>query len=205
MRNPQYKGEWRPRRIRNPAYKGDWHPPLIRNPALDADADRAAYQLRLRHVGIDVWQADAGTLYDNIFVGDSAAEFDGFLYGTFRRQRRTEQPAAVQREDQEAQLRTFDARRAQGLPFDAADEAQAERARLRDEREERNRALRVRAEERKRQAEAEKAAQKSWTALLHTPTLQEMYDARTAYTLDEQERKRLPPGDNDDEWYLERF
>jgi len=73
--NPEYKGPWSPRQIENPDYKGEWEHPLIANP--DFVDDKAVYDVckdGCGHVGIELWQVEAGTIFDNILVTDSVEE-----------------------------------------------------------------------------------------------------------------------------------
>ncbi|KAI8870839.1 Calreticulin-domain-containing protein [Ramicandelaber brevisporus] len=70
--NPEFRGKWSPRRIDNPKYKGPWTRPLIANP--DYKEDPTLNHFVIGHVGFDLWQVTAGTIFDNIFVGDDYAE-----------------------------------------------------------------------------------------------------------------------------------
>ena len=73
--NPEYKGEWKPRQIENPDYKGEWEHPLIPNP--DFVDDKAVYDVCANgcgYVGFELWQVEAGTIFDNILVTDSIEE-----------------------------------------------------------------------------------------------------------------------------------
>jgi len=84
--NPEYKGEWKAKRIPNPAYKGPWVHPEIPNPAYAPDANLYRYA-DIGSVAIDVWQVKAGTIFDNIFVGDNVKESEDFLaahYGKYK-------------------------------------------------------------------------------------------------------------------------
>lgn len=70
--NPEYKGEWKPKRIKNPAYKGKWVAPDIENP--DYFDDPEVYNVVKSNsvVGFELWQVKAGTVFDNILVCDDA-------------------------------------------------------------------------------------------------------------------------------------
>ena len=73
--NPEFKGEWKPAQIDNPDYKGEWEHPLIDNP--DFVDDKAVYNVCANgcgFVGFELWQVEAGTLFDNILVTDSVEE-----------------------------------------------------------------------------------------------------------------------------------
>lgn len=73
--NPEYKGPWSPRRIDNPDYKGPWEHPQVPNP--DFVDDKAVYDVckdGCGFVGIELWQVEAGTIFDNILVTDSVEE-----------------------------------------------------------------------------------------------------------------------------------
>ena len=89
--NTNYGGRWTPRNISNPAYMGPWKAPLERNPAV-SDAEWQSYCPVFRYVAIDVWQAESGTIFDNIIITDDAAEFDAFVAATWRRQKNAEKP-----------------------------------------------------------------------------------------------------------------
>lgn len=65
--------EWTPRMIDNPDFKGIWTPPMIPNPAYKPDPSLALYT-NLAHVGFDLWQVKAGTIFDNVLVTDDMAE-----------------------------------------------------------------------------------------------------------------------------------
>jgi calreticulin len=75
MPNPEYKGPWVPKQIENPDYKGDWEHPQIANP--DYVHDDAVYDVCAKgcgYVGFELWQVEAGTIFDNILVTDSIEE-----------------------------------------------------------------------------------------------------------------------------------
>lgn len=65
--------EWTPRMIDNPEYKGPWTAALIPNPAFKPDPTVAVYN-DLAFVGFDLWQVNAGTIFDNILVTDDFTE-----------------------------------------------------------------------------------------------------------------------------------
>merc|ERR1712078_888322 len=57
MGNPAYKGVWKPKQIDNPKYDEE----LVTFPVLE-------------HVGFELWTVNNGTIFDNIYVGDSIEE-----------------------------------------------------------------------------------------------------------------------------------
>merc|ERR1712072_268874 len=66
--NPDYKGPWSAKRIKNPAYKGEWKPKQIANEKYD---ENLVTFPELTHVGFELWTVNNGTIFDNIYVGDS--------------------------------------------------------------------------------------------------------------------------------------
>jgi calreticulin len=79
--NPEYKGPWTAKRIDNPDYKGPWIHPEIDNP--DYKHDDSIYHSRSSHVGFDLWQVKAGSIFDNIIVTDDVSEAETFLAETY--------------------------------------------------------------------------------------------------------------------------
>lgn len=75
INNPEYKGQWSPKQIDNPNYKGAWVHPEIPNPEYTPDDKLYKYD-EICSIGIDVWQVKAGTIFDNILIGDDEAEAD---------------------------------------------------------------------------------------------------------------------------------
>jgi len=67
--NPEYKGEWKPKMIDNPDYKGEWKAKQIANPEYFTD-DKLYHFKSSKFVGIEVWQVNGGTVFDNILVTD---------------------------------------------------------------------------------------------------------------------------------------
>ena len=77
IKNPEYFGKWAPKMIKNPDYKGEWVQPMIPNPKfVEEDLDAYIRCVECNHVGIEVWQSTAGTIFDDIMVSDS---FDDVL------------------------------------------------------------------------------------------------------------------------------
>merc|ERR1712072_1614221 len=66
--NPDYKGPWSAKRIKNPEYKGVWKPKQVDNPKYDEEL--VTFPV-LEHVGFELWTVNNGTIFDNIYVGDS--------------------------------------------------------------------------------------------------------------------------------------
>jgi len=81
--NPDFK-EWVQKKIPNPAYKGPWVHPEIDNP--EFVDDKAIYNVckdGCTGVGFELWQVQAGTIFDDVFVGDSVADAEAFAASTF--------------------------------------------------------------------------------------------------------------------------
>jgi len=74
--NPAYKGEWSPKQVENPAYKGQWVHPEVDNPDYKPDSEIYRHP-EICGVGLDLWQVKAGTIFDNILIGDDLAEAEG--------------------------------------------------------------------------------------------------------------------------------
>merc|ERR1719401_2944612 len=67
--NPDYKGEWRAKRIENPDYQGVWEHPEIDNPDWVSVPD--VYKRGdLEYIAMEIWQVKAGTIFDNMLVTD---------------------------------------------------------------------------------------------------------------------------------------
>lgn len=81
--NPEYKGAWRAKRIANPAYKGVWKAKLIANPEFVDDKEMYYPKSPLKWVGIDVWQVESGSIWDNIIIGDDLAEVNAIVDATW--------------------------------------------------------------------------------------------------------------------------
>jgi calreticulin len=59
---------WKRRIIKNPKYNGTWEAPVVRNPKVTKEAEKKYAFKRIRYIGIDVWNVESGTIYDNIFL-----------------------------------------------------------------------------------------------------------------------------------------
>eukprot|EP00798_Chlamydomonas_sp_ICE-L_P002046 gene2046-18223_t len=80
--NPEFKGAWKQPQIENPEYKGIWVADDIPNP--DFVEDKTLYQFKdTKFLGFELWQVKAGTIFDNIFVGDSFEEAEKFATATW--------------------------------------------------------------------------------------------------------------------------
>jgi len=82
--NPDYKGPWSPKMIDNPDYKGPWVHPVIPNP--DYEYDDKMYAVcpdGCSHIGFELWQVKAGSIFDDIIVTDSLEEAQKFAEETF--------------------------------------------------------------------------------------------------------------------------
>merc|ERR1711994_492639 len=87
--NPEYKGEWKAKRIDNPDYEGPWVHPEIDNPDFVEDDELYMYE-SFGVVGIDIWQVKAGSIFDNIFLGDSLEEAQEFMKETYTKNKDAE-------------------------------------------------------------------------------------------------------------------
>jgi calreticulin len=85
--NPDYKGPWSPKRIDNPDYKGQWEHPKIPNPDFVNDPKLHARCKDCTHVGFELWQVKAGTLFDDIIVTDSWAEAKAYAEETWSKKK----------------------------------------------------------------------------------------------------------------------
>nr|CDS34470.1 calreticulin [Hymenolepis microstoma]CDS34483.1 calreticulin [Hymenolepis microstoma] len=74
IRNPEFKGEWHQKSIPNPAYKGSWAPRKIPNPEFVDDP--TLYERKIKYIGLDLWQVQSGTIFDNFIVSDDLNECD---------------------------------------------------------------------------------------------------------------------------------
>lgn len=102
--NPEFKGEWKPKQIPNPAYKGQWIHPKIANPEYSAEPLLYRYG-DISALGFDLWQVKSGTIFDNIFIGDDAAEADAFAKETFEVTKDAEKKMKDNQEEEEKAAR----------------------------------------------------------------------------------------------------
>jgi calreticulin len=98
--NPDYKGEWKPRQIKNPNYSGVWVHPEIDNPEYTADPNLYHFS-DSGVVGFDLWQVKAGTIFDNIFVGDSEEEAKEFAEATWGKTKDAEKKMKESQDEEE--------------------------------------------------------------------------------------------------------
>merc|ERR1711943_14571 len=75
--NPDYKGDWKAKRISNPEYKGVWEAKKIDNPEYVDDDEIYKFD-EFGFIGFDLWQVKGGTIFDNIIITDDKAEADDF-------------------------------------------------------------------------------------------------------------------------------
>jgi len=98
--NPEFKGEWKPKMIKNPAYKGIWVAPDIPNPDF-VDDDKLYNYKDLKFAGFELWQVKAGTIFDNIFVGDSLEEAEAFANDTWGKTKEAEKEMMEKAKEEE--------------------------------------------------------------------------------------------------------
>jgi calreticulin len=78
--NPAFKGPWVQKTMPNPAFKGPFVPKKVPNPAYDA----TVYAFPdIGSVGFELWVLDHGSIFDNIYVGDSLQEAQAIAERTF--------------------------------------------------------------------------------------------------------------------------
>merc|ERR1712154_598089 len=73
----------------NPEYKGEWKAKRIDNPDFVEDDELYMYE-SFGLVGIDIWQVKAGSIFDNIFLGDSLEEAQEFMKETYTKNKDAE-------------------------------------------------------------------------------------------------------------------
>eukprot|EP01029_Cantina_marsupialis_P007755 TRINITY_DN187_c0_g2_i1.p1 TRINITY_DN187_c0_g2~~TRINITY_DN187_c0_g2_i1.p1 ORF type:complete len:446 (+),score=206.54 TRINITY_DN187_c0_g2_i1:35-1372(+) len=93
IENPEYQGEWSPSMIKNPEYKGPWIHPMIPNPEYVEDNEIYNVCKSCGFVGFELWQVRAGSVFDDIFVGDSIEEAEAFANETFFAKKEAEEAA----------------------------------------------------------------------------------------------------------------
>ncbi|KPA74474.1 putative calreticulin [Leptomonas pyrrhocoris] len=81
--NPAYRGPWTARQIKNPAYKGVWEPKQIPNPKYVPMPNLYKVPAPLQYVGIDVWQVQGGSIFNNIILGDDLQEVLKLVQATY--------------------------------------------------------------------------------------------------------------------------
>mmetsp|Transcript_9417 Transcript_9417/g.11721 ORF Transcript_9417/g.11721 Transcript_9417/m.11721 type:complete len:397 (-) Transcript_9417:610-1800(-) len=111
--NPEYKGEWEQKMIKNPDYKGEWSPAQLDNPEYDPNV--YAFD-DIGAVGFELWVVNSGSIFDNIFVGNSLEEAKEFAKETF----------SVTKEGEKAAKEKFDETKKAEDEAEAEEEAEAE-------------------------------------------------------------------------------
>lgn len=104
IRNPAFTGEWHARMIPNPNYKGPWSAPKVPNPAYKPDPNLYVID-SIGGVGIEIWQVRSGSIFDNIFIGDSVAEAKQFSKEQFEHRKKGEQDAKAQFDEAQEYIR----------------------------------------------------------------------------------------------------
>jgi len=100
--NPEYKGPWKAKQIPNPAYKGPWVHPEIDNPDFKDDANVHAVCAPCSHVGFELWQVKAGTIFDDIIVSDSVKEVEDWVAAHYTAKKETEAANKKAKDDAKA-------------------------------------------------------------------------------------------------------
>jgi len=102
--NPEFSGPWRPKMIDNPEYKGEWVHPEIENPdyVYDESMHAVCPDDGCSHVGFELWQVKAGTIFDDIIVTDSLEEAQKFAEETFFAKKDGEQEMYDKIQDEKA-------------------------------------------------------------------------------------------------------
>jgi calreticulin len=110
--NPEYKGVWKAKQIDNPAYKGAWVHPEIPNPDFVDDATVHAVCAPCSHVGFELWQVKAGTIFDDIIIADSVADVDAWNAKHFEAKKEGEKKnldAKAEKDKKEAEAKAAEA------------------------------------------------------------------------------------------------
>merc|ERR1711957_668573 len=88
--------------VDNPDYKGQWEHPMIDNPEYKYNENmHKVCKDGCTHVGFELWQVKAGTLFDDIIVTDSVEEAKKFADETFYAKRDAEKKMAEKQEADE--------------------------------------------------------------------------------------------------------
>lgn len=103
--NPKYKGKWTPRMVENSAYKGPWVQKQIANPDYKENPELYKIVKPVKYVGIDVWQVQSGTVFNDIIIGDNLDEVLALVKSTYGAIAETEKALREkQRQKEEAEL-----------------------------------------------------------------------------------------------------
>merc|ERR1712159_425975 len=79
------------KRIPNPDYKGEWAPAKIDNENYDPDL---VTWKELTHVGFELWTVNNGSIFDNIYMGNSMDEANALADSTWKKFKDDEKKAA---------------------------------------------------------------------------------------------------------------
>jgi len=121
--NPEFTGEWHAEMIENPEYKGEWEHPMVANP--DFVNDETLYHVckDCTHVGFELWQVKAGTIFDDIIVTDDIAEAEAMV-ASFETKQAAEKAMDAAEKEQEKKVREMEeAMAAAAAEKEAEDEA----------------------------------------------------------------------------------
>ncbi|KAG5495998.1 hypothetical protein JIQ42_02883 [Leishmania sp. Namibia] len=102
--NSKYRGPWKQRRIPNPDFKGVWEPPQIPNPEYKEEPHLYRTPAPLQYVGIDVWQVEGGSIFDNIIIGSDLEEVLAVVKSTYGVMAEKELELVQAQEKEEAKL-----------------------------------------------------------------------------------------------------
>lgn len=120
--NPEYKGPWKAKLIPNPEYKGEWVHPEIANPDYKEDPNLYVRCDKCTHIGFELWQVKAGTVFDDILVTDSWEEAKAHAEKTFVATKDAEKSAYDAHEAAKAEAAKADAPAAGKASADEDDE-----------------------------------------------------------------------------------
>jgi calreticulin len=127
--NPEYKGPWRAAMIEHPGYKGAWEHPMIPNPDFEDDAELYHRCQDCTHIGFELWQVKAGTIFDDILVTDSWDEAKEYAAKSFSAKQGPEKEmfdAAKAEEDAERAAASAEAEAAAAMGGMGEDEEEEE-------------------------------------------------------------------------------
>ncbi len=88
--NPAFKGEWKQKMMDNPAYKGEWKAKTIANK--DFKENVSTFD-DIGVVGFELWVVNSGSIFDNIYIGDSFKEAEELAAKTFLKAQEPEKAA----------------------------------------------------------------------------------------------------------------
>jgi len=105
--NPEFKGEWHAKMIENPEYKGEWEHPMVANPDFVDDASLYHVCKDCTHVGFELWQVKAGTIFDDIIVTDDVAEAEAMV-ASFTAKQSAEKAMEAKAKEEEKKVREME-------------------------------------------------------------------------------------------------